>query len=300
MHVAGHPDRGRVVVRVHGVALGPAAGVRAAGGRRDRRPVVAQEASCWRCSPTSVPARPSRWCSSPATGGCSASVLFIVANVALGASSVVYNSFLPQIAGPDERDRVSSIGWAIGYIGGGLLLALNLVALHARRHARPVQGRRRPLVASCRPACGGPRSRRCRCCGCTTGRRSPARRTGSVLTDGFRQLGTTLRHMRAFPLTLVLPRRLPDLQRRHPDRHHAGQRLRRQGTRPDPGRCRSRRSCWCSSWRSVARCWLGRLARRYGARNTVARQPRRLDDRARARVPPAGAQAAAVHGARCC
>src|SRR5215468_11987179 len=56
-------------------------------------------------------------------------VLFIVANVALGASSVVYNSFLPQIAGPDERDRVSSIGFAVGYIGGGALLLLNLVAL---------------------------------------------------------------------------------------------------------------------------------------------------------------------------
>ena len=59
------------------------------------------------------------------------SILFIVANVALGASSVVYNSFLPQLAGPDERDRVSSIGWGVGYVGGGLLLALNLVALEA-------------------------------------------------------------------------------------------------------------------------------------------------------------------------
>src|SRR5215467_7277030 len=57
------------------------------------------------------------------------SLLFIVANVALGASSVVYNSFLPQIAGPDQRDKVSSIGWAIGYIGGGLLLLVNLLAL---------------------------------------------------------------------------------------------------------------------------------------------------------------------------
>src|SRR5215467_14081183 len=56
-------------------------------------------------------------------------VLFIVANVALGASSVVYNSFLPQLAGPDERDRVSSIAWAVGYVGGGLLLALNLAVL---------------------------------------------------------------------------------------------------------------------------------------------------------------------------
>src|SRR6266545_3850527 len=56
-------------------------------------------------------------------------VLFLVANISFGAANVVYNSFLPQIAGPDDRDRVSSLGWGIGYIGGGILLALNLVAL---------------------------------------------------------------------------------------------------------------------------------------------------------------------------
>ncbi|MBO0891815.1 MAG: MFS transporter, partial [Acidothermales bacterium] len=52
--------------------------------------------------------------------------LFLVANTALGMSVVVYNSFLNDIATPDERDRVSARGWAIGYLGGGLLLALNL------------------------------------------------------------------------------------------------------------------------------------------------------------------------------
>jgi UMF1 family MFS transporter len=54
-------------------------------------------------------------------------VLFILSNVSFGASIVIYNSILPQIAGPSERDDVSSKGWGIGYIGGGLLLALNLV-----------------------------------------------------------------------------------------------------------------------------------------------------------------------------
>ncbi|HXF41228.1 MAG TPA: MFS transporter [Blastocatellia bacterium] len=52
--------------------------------------------------------------------------LFVLANLSYGASIVFYNSFLPDIASPEERDRVSSIGWAIGYLGGGLLLALNL------------------------------------------------------------------------------------------------------------------------------------------------------------------------------
>jgi len=54
-------------------------------------------------------------------------VLFLVANLSFGASVVFYNAFLIDIALPEERDRVSSMGWAMGYIGGGLLLALNLL-----------------------------------------------------------------------------------------------------------------------------------------------------------------------------
>lgn len=53
--------------------------------------------------------------------------LFVVANLAFGASMVFYNSYLPNIASADRRDRVSSFGWAMGYLGGGLLLLLNLV-----------------------------------------------------------------------------------------------------------------------------------------------------------------------------
>jgi len=53
--------------------------------------------------------------------------LFLIANASFGASLVIYYSFLPEIASPEERDAVSSKGWGIGYIGGGLLLALNLV-----------------------------------------------------------------------------------------------------------------------------------------------------------------------------
>jgi UMF1 family MFS transporter len=52
--------------------------------------------------------------------------LFLIANVAFGASIVVYNSFLPEIAPPEERDLVSSKGWGLGYLGGGIALALNL------------------------------------------------------------------------------------------------------------------------------------------------------------------------------
>lgn len=54
-------------------------------------------------------------------------LLFLLANLAFGASIVFYNSYLPNIASEDQRDRVSSYGWAMGYLGGGLLLVLNLI-----------------------------------------------------------------------------------------------------------------------------------------------------------------------------
>jgi UMF1 family MFS transporter len=53
-------------------------------------------------------------------------ILFIVANLAFGAAMVFYNAYLPDIASEEKRDSVSSYGWAMGYLGGGLLLALNL------------------------------------------------------------------------------------------------------------------------------------------------------------------------------
>ncbi len=53
--------------------------------------------------------------------------LFLIANVSFGAAETIYNSFLPEIAPPEERDAVSSKGFGIGYLGGGLLLALNLL-----------------------------------------------------------------------------------------------------------------------------------------------------------------------------
>ncbi len=53
-------------------------------------------------------------------------VLMIIAGICLGASAVVYDSILNDISAEDDRDHVSSRGWALGYLGGGLLLALNL------------------------------------------------------------------------------------------------------------------------------------------------------------------------------
>ncbi len=53
--------------------------------------------------------------------------LLVVANVSYSSSVVVYNAFLPQIAEPHERDRVSSRGWASGYVAGSMMLVVDLV-----------------------------------------------------------------------------------------------------------------------------------------------------------------------------
>jgi UMF1 family MFS transporter len=112
--------------------------------------------------------------------------LFLIANIAFGASVVVYNSFLPQIAGPDERDKVSSIGWAVGYVGGGLLLALNVAAVLAGDSL----GVRSPGGASCRPGCGGRRSPPSRWCRCATAPPPPVRRTVRRSSTGSASSGT--------------------------------------------------------------------------------------------------------------
>jgi len=54
-------------------------------------------------------------------------VLFIIANVCFGAALVFYNAFLPEITTEDQADKVSSRGFAYGYLGGAILLALNLL-----------------------------------------------------------------------------------------------------------------------------------------------------------------------------
>lgn len=55
--------------------------------------------------------------------------LMIIGAFSFGASTVVYDSILVRIAGPDDRDRVSSRGWAFGYVGGGLLLVANFLLM---------------------------------------------------------------------------------------------------------------------------------------------------------------------------
>jgi MFS transporter, UMF1 family len=52
--------------------------------------------------------------------------LLALGNIGAMASLIFYDSLLPHIAHGDELDRVSTAGYAIGFLGGGLLLAINL------------------------------------------------------------------------------------------------------------------------------------------------------------------------------
>jgi UMF1 family MFS transporter len=56
-------------------------------------------------------------------------MLFVLGNVAVAASIVFYESLLPHLVNEEELDRVSSAGYAIGYLGGGVLLAINLLMI---------------------------------------------------------------------------------------------------------------------------------------------------------------------------
>lgn len=134
-------------------------------------------------------------------------LLFMIANIAFGAAIVVYNSFLPQLAGPDDRDRISSRGWAIGYLGGGVLLLLNLIAVMSLSQdgnpQRTLDLARWSIVSA------GVWWALFTIVPLLWLREHPGRAAeaaangGNILTDGFRQLGRTIKGMRAYPLTLA-------------------------------------------------------------------------------------------------
>ena len=130
-------------------------------------------------------------------------LLFLVANVAFGAAEVIYNSFLPEIAPREGRDAVSSKGFAVGYIGGGLLLALNLVLfLNAAKIGMSDGMAVRISLASAGvwwaiftiPTIA------------TVHNRGPARTLASgqsAVATVLRQLGHTLREVRHYPQTMT-------------------------------------------------------------------------------------------------
>ncbi|MEU6641681.1 MFS transporter [Saccharomonospora sp. NPDC046836] len=130
-------------------------------------------------------------------------VLYIIASIGYGASIVIYYSFLPDIATPDERDAVSARGWAFGYLGGGIALAVQLAFYLSR------------------DSFGISESTAVRICYLSSGiwwalftliplrrlRERPGPETAerglAVVGAGFRELRDTFRAARAFPLTLA-------------------------------------------------------------------------------------------------
>jgi UMF1 family MFS transporter len=124
--------------------------------------------------------------------------LLIVANVGYSASVVVYNAFLPQIAEPHERDRVSSRGWASGYVAGSTMLVVNLALFLNYDSFGMSKG---TAVRLCMASAGvwwaiwtlvplrGVRDR-------------PVAEGGAGVGGGLRQLRQTIRELRAYPLTL--------------------------------------------------------------------------------------------------
>ena len=59
-----------------------------------------------------------------------ASVLIVIARFGAAASNVFYDALLPHVAKPEDQDEVSNQGYALGYLGGGLLLAINVVMIN--------------------------------------------------------------------------------------------------------------------------------------------------------------------------
>jgi UMF1 family MFS transporter len=136
-------------------------------------------------------------------------VLLIFANLCLGSSLVIYDSLLCRIAGPDERDRVSSRGWAWGYLGGGLLLALNLglLTLDDQLGISKSMAVRISLLSAglwwaaftIIPVVG---LRDLRGSAGPPGQPSTGRRAG-VVSGSFRQLAATFRELRSYPQTML-------------------------------------------------------------------------------------------------
>ncbi|MFD3840345.1 MFS transporter [Streptomyces sp. NPDC058642] len=124
-------------------------------------------------------------------------VLLVVANAASAVGAMLYNSYLPQIAPPEERDAVSSRGWAFGYAAGSLVLVVNLVLYTAHDSFGLSEGM---AVRICLASAGlwwgaftlVPLRR-------LHDRRMPQH---EATAPGFRQLAATVRDMRRHPLTL--------------------------------------------------------------------------------------------------
>lgn len=58
-----------------------------------------------------------------------ASAFFVIGRIGFGAANVFYDALLPHVAKEEDQDRISALGYALGYLGGGILLAINIVMI---------------------------------------------------------------------------------------------------------------------------------------------------------------------------
>ncbi|MCP4425440.1 MAG: MFS transporter, partial [Chloroflexi bacterium] len=58
-----------------------------------------------------------------------ASIFFIIGRIGFGGANVFYDALLPHVAKEEDQDVVSTKGYAMGYLGGGLLLAVNIAMI---------------------------------------------------------------------------------------------------------------------------------------------------------------------------
>jgi UMF1 family MFS transporter len=126
-------------------------------------------------------------------------ILFAIAFIGYSCSIVVSYSLLVDLSASEDRDRVSSVGWAISYVGGGLLLAADfLLSLFVDK---PTLARISLCTAGLWWILFSIPVRRWLPEHIGVGKDGPRR--GSLLAEGFGQLVATLKHMRTFPLTLA-------------------------------------------------------------------------------------------------
>ncbi|MCC9312265.1 MFS transporter [Kitasatospora sp. RB6PN24] len=134
--------------------------------------------------------------------------LLVIANIAYAVSVALSYAFLPGLAGADERDAVSSKGWAVGYAGGGLLLIANL-ALFQEHDALGLSSG--TAVRICLASAGlwwalftlVPLFRLPSRAGAAPAAAHRSAEPGEPAAGSLRELARTLRGMRQYPLTLL-------------------------------------------------------------------------------------------------
>jgi len=128
--------------------------------------------------------------------------LFVVSNLCFGASIVFYNAYLPEIATNNDHDALSAKGWAFGYLGGGIHLAICLIIFSNTESLGISTGQ---AVRFCIMSAGLwwamfsvvslymlPK-----------GSTKQVQNSNSIIVLSFKQLFSTLRELRKYPQTLL-------------------------------------------------------------------------------------------------